>query len=235
LYNYIDNDIKIPWWKWLLKAPFELITRIQSGKDKESPNKLDPYILTKKQELVINSFTERISITVDKRKSVVLAGVTMQDPIIAATVADSLVSKLGKYIITYKTNKARLDYEYANRMFQEAKQRYFESQQNYAQFCDENKNIILKSVLINEERLKNEEMLAYNIYSTLAQQVESSRMRVQEKTPCITIIEPARVPTRKSNMGRLSILLAFFMIGIITGFGYLYFQKLMIERAPNNL
>ncbi len=234
LFSYLDKDLKKPWWQYLFSVPVELISKLFSPKDDKSNVELNPYKLSRKQELVINKLKERLTVEVDKRKSVILVNVTMQDPGIAALIADSLVLKLEKYIILYRTNKARLDYNFTMKMFEETKDAYYTAQQNYARFVDANKSIVLRSVLIEEDRLKNEQMLAYNVYSNLAQQTNAKKMKIQEQTPCVTIIEPARIPSGRSNMGRMSILLASTMIGFILGFGYIFFRKITIRRSVIN-
>jgi uncharacterized protein involved in exopolysaccharide biosynthesis len=234
LYNYLDKDLRKPWWQYIISVPVEMIGTILNHHDNKWDNKIDPYNLSRKQELIINTLKERLSVEVDKRKSIILVNVTMQDPKVAAIIADSLVSKLEKYIILYRTNKARHDYDFTRKMFEDTKVAYYNAQQNYARFVDANKNVVLRSVLIEEDRLKNEQMLAFNVYSNLAQQTNAKKMKIQEQTPCVTIIEPARIPSGRSNMGRMSILLASIIIGFISGFGYIFFRKIAIKRPVIN-
>ncbi len=212
LYNYLDTEIKQPWWTIVFSYPFKLLAVFQAEHEKEQME-INSYKLTKQQEKIINSLKSRINVSIDKKTGVISAGVTLQDPALSAKIADSLVSKLERYIIDYKTNKARKDFSFATKIFAEARQNYFEKQKNYARYIDENKNIILESVKIEQERLKNEQSLAYNIYTSLSQQVDKARMKVQEQTPSVTIIEPARVPTKKSNTSGLTILFWFAILG----------------------
>ena len=148
----------------------------------------------------------------------------MQDPGIAAVVADSLVKKLERFVIDYRTTKAKQDFNFASKMFADSKQKYFDAQQSYARYIDNNKNVVLESVLIEQERFKNEQMLAYSVYSNLAQQVEKARMKVQEQTPCVTVIEPARVPVKKSNASRLTILIGYCLLGLILGILFIIYS-----------
>ncbi|MBN2813590.1 MAG: chain-length determining protein [Bacteroidales bacterium] len=216
LYQYLEVKIKEPWFKTIIKAPFKLLDFIRNGK-KESNDNIDIYHLSREQDKIFKTLQERIIISIDKKTGIITAGVTMQDPLIAATIADSLVEKLEQFIIDYRTDKARLDLAYATKMFNEASQKYFTAQENYARYLDKNKNIILESVRIEQERLMNDQSLAYSIYSTIAQQVETARLKVQEQTPCVTIIEPARIPVRKSNASRLLILFISILLGMCYG------------------
>lgn len=216
-YMYIDKQLKKPWWIVVSESPIKLKNRIVHGKDTDANKEINPYSLTKRQEEVFETMQKRISLSINKKTGVISADITMQDPVIAAIVGDSLVKKLERYIINYRTNKARRDFEFALKVFADAKQDYYNAQSRYANYLDENKNIVLESVLIEQGRLKNEANMAYNIYSTLAQQVETSRLKVQEQTPCVTVIEPARVPASKSNTSRAVILLLFCFLGVLGG------------------
>ena len=217
LFNYIDKRIKEPWWKVVIASPFKLFDLIRSGNEKDLNKEINPYHLTKKQAKVIIILKDRININIDDETGIITAGVTLQNPELAALVADSLVIKLERFVINYRTNKAKRDLDFALKVFNESKQSYYEAQKNYARYIDENKNVILESVRIEQERLKNEQSLAYSVYSSLAQQVEKARMKVQEQTPCVTVIEPARVPVEKSNTSRMVILLGFGFLGAIFG------------------
>ncbi|HUW93110.1 MAG TPA: Wzz/FepE/Etk N-terminal domain-containing protein [Bacteroidales bacterium] len=225
LYNYLDKGIRQPWWRTVLASPFKLIDLIRFGKDKGVDKEINPFKLTKKQDEIFTGLKKRIGVSIDKKTGIITAGVTMQDPVIAAVVADSLVSKLERYVIDYRTNKARQDLDFALKIFSDSKQEYYDAQKSYARYIDNNKNVVLESVLIEQERLKNEQVLAYNVYSSLVQQVEKAKMKVQEQTPCLTVIEPARIPVKKSNTSRLTILFTFCFFGGLFGVIKILFDK----------
>lgn len=217
LYNYLDKKIRQPWWSIIVGSPFKLIDLIRYGNSKAVEEKINPYQLTKKQDKIFENLKKRTSIAIDKKTGVITAGITMQNPVISAVVADSLIKKLERFVIDYRTTKAQQDFDFALKMFADSKQKYFDAQQSYARYIDNNKNVVLESVLIEQERLKNEQTLTYSVYSNLAQQVEQARMKVQEQTPCVTVIEPARVPARKSNTSRLFIMIIFGLLGLLYG------------------
>ncbi len=219
LYDYAAEKMKAPWWGYVAQAPMAVIGWMASlGKDEEEADDgtLNPYRLTPEQEANLTALQSRINVAVDKKTGVITASATMQDPAISAAVADSLVSKLQEYIILYRTEKAKQDYEFTRQLFEDARGKYYEAQQRYAQYADANKNVIRESVRIESDRLRNEQQLAYNVYTNLAQQLEMAKIKVQEQTPLVTVIEPARIPVRKSNTSKLVILIVCAVLG---GFG----------------
>jgi LPS O-antigen subunit length determinant protein (WzzB/FepE family) len=217
LYNYIDDELKTTWWRAVLVFPYKVIEKISQGKNSATGQNMNPFNLTRKQEDVLAVLSDRITMRIDEETGIITAGVELQDPVLAAVIADSLVTKLERFVIDYRTNKAKQDLDFALKIFEDSKQKYFETQKNYARYIDYNKNIVLESVLIEQQKLQNEMDLAYSIYSDLARQVETARMKVQEQTPVISIIEPARVPARKSNTSKLTIIILFGILGCMAG------------------
>lgn len=47
-----------------------------------------------------------------------------------------------------------------------------------------------------QDRLENEMQLAFNTYSQCAQQLQLAKMKLQERTPVYTTIQPATVPQK---------------------------------------
>ena len=119
-------------------------------------------------------------------------------------------------------------------MLKESRSAYYKAQQAYAAFEDGNKNIISASYRTEQERLRNEMTLTFNVYNTLAQKLEQDKLRVQEQTPVYTIIEPATVPLKASSPKKLLILVAFIFLAFIGGCGYLIIQKYEITPSPGS-
>ena len=152
----------------------------------------------------------------------------MQDPVISARVTDNVVEKLKKYITNYRTQKAKKDLEFTEKVLREAQDAYYKAQQTYAAFEDGNKNIVSASYRTELERLKNEMTLTFNVYNTLAQKQEQDKLRVQEQTPVYTIIEPASVPLKASAPKKVLILIGCIFLDLIAISGYVLIRDRQI-------
>lgn len=140
----------------------------------------------------------------------------MQDPRISACLTDTVVNRLQSYIIDYRTNKARKDFHFQEKLFERKKKEYEQAQENYAKFADANKNIILQSYRAEQVRLENEMNLAYQVYTSVAQQLQMAEAKVQEITPVYTVVEPATIPVKASKPNKVMILLGVvFLVGIV--------------------
>ena len=195
------------------------------SENKENDKQLIPFQLTHKQEYVLKNLRQRISVFIDKKTQIVTLNIEMQDPRISADVAHNIVTMLQSYITQYRTQKAKKDLDFTEKVLKESRNSYYKAKQAYAAFEDSNKNIISASYRIEQERLHNEMTLAFNVYNTLAQKLEQDKLRVQEQTPVFTIIEPASVPLKASSPKKMLILVAFVFLALTGGCGYLIIKK----------
>ena len=229
LYNYLKEEQRSPWWSAILSLPFKCIGWITSlFRDEEEENVgqgIDPFRLTKDETGVVKMLNERISVSVDKKTFVITLSVTMQDPLISATMTDTVMQKLQNYITEYRTNKARHDLDFTQKLYDEAQKKYYVAQQAYADYVDMNQNISLRSVQTRQERLQNEMNLAYNLYNQTAQQLQLAKAKVQENTPVYTIVQAATVPLKASKPSKLMILVGFVFLAGVISVGWILFGK----------
>lgn len=237
LYAYMTLYQRSPWWNYLTEAPFKALRAIKGvfveKKEEPSGSAIDPFHLTSMQEEIIRALRDRISISVDKKTLVITLSVQMQNALASAQVAQIVQDKLQTYITAYRTRKVKDDLEFTQTVFDDARTAYYKAQQAYAAFEDANRNIISSSYRTELERLKNEMTLSFNVYNTLAQKLEQDKLRVQEKTPIYTVIEPATVPLTASSPKKMLILIGVMLLGFLGGIGYLFLSNLWKSRNGN--
>lgn len=211
--QFMEDETSAPWWSVILGLPGKLIGLLKSVDEADENHKLDSFQLTQDESLLVDALNQRISAAVDAKTSVVSIDVKMQDPLVSAVLADTVVSRLKEYITAYRTNKAREDLEYAEKLNKEAKDNYYKMQQKYADYLDRNQGIAFHSAQTVKERLANEATLAFNLYNQTAQHVQSAQAKVQETTPVYAIITPPTVPIKPASPKKLLILIGFTFLG----------------------
>ena len=182
--------------------------------EEEGNRVINPFHLTKAEDRSIKGLRRMITANVDKKTGFTSISVTMQDPLVAAIVTDTLLTKLKEHIIAYRISKAEEDCKYYEKLYNESKENFYKAQKAYAQYLDANKNVILRSVQIEGERLQNEMNLAYNVYSQMASQYQLGRAKVQEAKPMFAVVEPASVPILPSGTSRKIILLGIVFLAL---------------------
>lgn len=221
LVAYLDEQ-SAPWWNTVLGLPGMAVGGIKSL---FSPAKEEPLTdtdspaggsieLSEKEAGKLKSLRQSVLADVDKKTSITTLTVTLQDPKVTATVADSVVSKLQQYITAYRTRKAKEDCRYLEQLYRERQAEYYEAQQRYANYVDANSNVVFQSTLAERERLQNDMSLAYQVYSQVAQQLQVARAKVQEEKPVFAVVEPAVVPREPSGTSRKVIVLGWIFLAV---------------------
>ena len=68
----------------------EFVVSLIGIEKKEDSDKIDPFRLTKKQARIIKKLNKKVVCDVDKKTMMITIDVTDQDPLICATIADSV-------------------------------------------------------------------------------------------------------------------------------------------------
>ncbi len=233
-YDYLQNHNRRTWWSVALSAPFKALDAVKSlfaeRKPESDGTKTDPFRLTRDEEKIRKEITERIEAAIDKKTSLVTISVTMQDPLISATLADTIMRNLQAYVIDYRTNKARNDLEFTQRLYDESQRDYYRAQQRYARYMDANQNIVRRLAKTEEERLQNEMTLAYNIYNQMAQQLQIAKAKVQESTPVFAVVQPASVPLKSSKPSKMMLLIGCVFLAAAGAVGWILFGRDLLAR-----
>lgn len=215
LYAYLKDYEKRTWWSKIAGAPGAFIGFFLQTKTEENPNIINNLALTKDQLDVFNNLKGRLAVSVDKKTQIITLVSTMQDPQISALIADTLTSYLQSYIINYRTQKARQDLIFTEKLYTEAKKDYSDAQEKYARYLDENQNVVMASYRVNQEKLLNETTLAYTVYNQMAQQLQLAKVKVQDTTPVYTIIQPSIIPLLPIKPNKKLIVIGFIFISMI--------------------
>jgi uncharacterized protein involved in exopolysaccharide biosynthesis len=209
LYDYMTNHQNKTWWSYVLKLPKMIIDLFSTEREEYSTfagNKSRIIHLSDEQEEILMNLENRIDTYVDNKTGEISLSVKMQSAVISAFVADTITSYMQKYIINFRTQKARQDLSFVEELYQEAQVNYYNAQQNLATYLDGNLLIVSASYKTTQERLMNEATLAYSVYNQMAQQLQMAKMKVQDTTPVYTVIQPAVVPLKRTSPKRMLIL-----------------------------
>ena len=236
--DYILEKTHGPWWDIVIGAPFKVVGMIRGGRKNEKNNEiLDSIVgenhnfrISSQDDAIISSLRKRIKANVDPKTNVISLRVEMQDPVVSAILADTVVSRLREYVTDYRTNKARKDLAYAQKLNSEAQKEYYDAQQRLADYIDRNQNLATQSAKISRERMENEVSLAFNLYNETSLQVQNAKSKVQETTPVYTEITPATVPLRPTSPRRGMIIGGFTILGFLISCAWIIFSEPVITK-----
>jgi capsular polysaccharide biosynthesis protein len=224
-YDYLLNDQRAPWWSEILSGTFKAIKSLFADSEDNNAGKVDPHKLTKEQFEIVEAINHKVVCDVDKKTFVITIDVTDQDPVVAATIADSVQNRLQKFITDYRTRKARIDLDYNRKLLVEAEARYDKARQDYSAYSDAYRKSIFEDKNAVRQKLDTKLQIESRAYSQVATQVQVAEAKVQEETPAFTLLQPATVPVKKSGPKRAQICLIFLFLAAIVTTLYIFHKE----------
>lgn len=213
-YNYLEAHRKDAWWNKVFNFIKNKI-KPQPKSNYHGDGPVDVFSMSKTQQDIAGLISKNINCDIDQKTYAIKITVNDQDPRVCATIADSTCSHLQRFIIDYRTSKARNDYKYYAKLCDEAKAQYDKARRKYADFSDSNTDIQLKSVQSLIDDMENEMQLRYNIYSAMNSQKQSAMAKIQENTPAFTILQSATMPIKPAGPKRMIISLAMAILAFV--------------------
>ena len=223
----------------VMSLPFKaiggIISLFKSEEEKVGKEVINPFHLTAEQARTVAGLKGMIIANVDKKTGVTTVSVTMQDPLVAAIMTDTVVVKLQEHITKYRVSKAEDDCKYWEELYQQRQKEYYEAQEKYAKYSDANNNVILQSVRIEQERLQNDMNLALQVYSNVAAQLQMAKAKVQEAKPVFAVVEPASVPLQPSGTSRKMILVGTVFLFVAAAAAWVLFGVDLWKKVKEGL
>lgn len=225
-FEHINEDGYIKWWEYPSKWIHDMLSPEQEHEAYAPGDSLpDPRDFDLHHEGIYGLMAQNIMCDVSKDNGLITITVSDYDPQVACTMAEIVKNKLQDYITRYRTKKARIDYEYAERLVDEAREEYLNAQLAAARFADANISVFKQKVIIERDILQNEFQLKYNTYNALSGQLQNAKALIQAATPVYTTIRKATVPNEPSGAPRSLIVLIYMLIGFFTAIFWILFGR----------
>lgn len=195
---------KMPFWQ-RPKAWLVLMTQPKDVPVAESfsgAGMVDPYHTNLVDEELQKAIEDLVVCSSDIKTDILTISVTDQDPMVAAIVADSAQSKLQHYIKVYKTQKARMDYEFYEKRCIQTKTEYNNACQEYSAYAEAYMHTTLPSCQVKKEELKSEMHTRYEAYEHAERQRTKAEARIMEDTPAFVLMNHPVMPYKASSRAR---------------------------------
>lgn len=224
-FDYLTKHQESPFWTKGIGSIKKLFAK-EEVKAKGGA-KMNPYMLSKKQDDVASAIRKGISISIDKKTAVITISTEAQDPLVCKTLADSVKERLQVFITNYRTSKARVDEQYYKTLASEAKSEYERARRLYGSYADANTDVILTSMRAKQEDLENDMQLKYNAYTAMTTQYQAAKAKVQERTPAFTVVKGAAVPIKATGPKRMIFVLGMLILAFILSTLYIIKDDLL--------
>lgn len=218
LKDYQETTVYMIPFRWLMRQIRGLFKSSTPITGNGEGSHVDPFRMSEEQKNIVDLVHSNIACNVDMKTQVISIKVQDQDPLICATMADSIRQHLQNFIISYRTSKASNDVRHYEDLTSQAKADYERSMAAYGAYCDANRDIILQSAISKRDELENAIQINLTKYNTLSTQLEAAKAKLQERIPAFTLLQGATVPTKPAGPKRLFFIIAMlFLTTLVTG------------------
>lgn len=229
-YDYLTEYQQAPWWSNIGPAISSLFS--SEKEDKDAMRQFNAFRLTKEQTSMVKGVREAIGCGVDKKTDVITIIVDDPDPLVSAIVADSVQQKLQEFITTYRTNKARKDLEYLEKMRDQVRVNYKEAEARLTHFIDANHDLFSAKDKAHRDDLENEFKILANSYNNLCNQIQLNQAKVQASTPVFTTLQSASVPIRPTGPHRTQTLLIILVATFLATAVFIIVKSQTANKQP---
>ena len=211
--------------KYTIGLPGVILSAVRPAEDSSSTVAGDSTalpVMSKEEKKVYDIIQGSLKLELAQKDGYVTIGYTFPEAEGAAQITDGLRRTLERYVIGYKTEKAKEDLAFVEQSYEDAKKDFIQKQTNLAAFVDANRGLASAMARATEERLRNEYNIAFTVYNELAKQREQAQLAVRKTTPVLTVVNPVVVPAEKSAPRRSMILVVFVFLGLIVAIGWVF-------------
>ncbi len=192
------------------------------------------YVMSIEDKKLFDLLQSQFVLDVNDKEGFVKISFSMPEALPAAQMTKKTQELLQKAITEFKIQKAQEQYKFIEERYNEVKKDFISKQSILANFRDKNQGLTLSRSQSRLERLQSDYNLAYGMYSELAKQLETQKIKIKENTPVFTVIEPVSVPIEKSKPRRGMILGIWFFLGMIFGVVWVFAKKIISNLRMKN-
>lgn len=219
-YHQKQNFLILPFYRArkAIKEYFEGEDEVPQGVGKGD---ISPFLMNKKDFELMKVVMDNIGCAVDRKTSVITISVKDQDPLICATMADSVKMHLQDFIIRYRTSKITEDLAHYQQMRDSAEHEYDLAMAAYSRYCDAHKNVIMQSYQGERDKLEADLALKQNALTAMETQLQATKVKLQQKTPAFTTLKSAIVPVKPAGPKRMLFVAGMMILATLATSGYI--------------
>lgn len=189
--------------------------------------RFNPFRLDRHTTEVFKDVKHKIRCKYSKTTDVVTITIEDQDPLICATMADSVRMHLQAFISEYRINKVKQDYQQYTILTKEAEDAYEKIKAEYIVYADAHSSDKMMSSKTTMKDLENKMDLQYNIYKAMHSRMDAAMIKMQEQTPVFTVLTPATVPVKPARPKRMIFVAAMLVLATMGTVMYIFRNELL--------
>jgi uncharacterized protein involved in exopolysaccharide biosynthesis len=159
--------------------------------------------LEKLEILAVNDLINRIHISEDKLTSILTVGITAFEPSFAKNLTSTLIEEIDNHQKNYNKGKTSETKIFIQGRIIDTEKELVVAEERLKIFRDRNRRIENSpSLLLEQQRLNREVTVLTGVFTTLKQQLETTKIEEVRESDYVIIIDPPELPISRSNIGR---------------------------------
>lgn len=187
-------------------------------------------------EVLLRSLRDNIvSVTVDRKSTVITVSTMMPEPQLAADVANQITKELDTYQRGFRNTRAGAQRQFLETRLQDVRMDLQAAEDALKDFREKNRMISqAPQLVLDQARLERIVTINNSIYIELRKQYEIVKLDEVKNTPVVSVLDIARAPVQKEKPRRIMIVLTVFMIAFISSTAGIIFQSKMKEMEAES-
>ena len=171
------------------------------------------------QIIAINNFLDMINISEDSKTGILTLKINAAEPNFAADLNLSLIEELDAHQRKYNKAKTSEAKNFIQERIINTEKELIDAEEDLRVFMDRNRRIENSPALqLERQRLSREVSVLTGVFTTLKQQLETTKIEEVKESDYVVILDPPEIPLRRSkpNKKRMVILAGILGIGLGT-------------------
>jgi uncharacterized protein involved in exopolysaccharide biosynthesis len=179
-----------------------------------------------KFEECLKTLRRRMAVTFDNRLGTLSLIVEMEEPQLAATVANNITSELDIYTRTKRRTSVTAQREFIEQRLSEVTTSLKASESVLKDFREKNRRVTdSPQLLLDQARLERDLQINSTIFIELKKQIEIAKIEEIKNIPVINVLDRARVPVKSSYPRRRVSVTVAFLFGFLLGSASLVYEE----------
>lgn len=179
----------------------------------------------------VNSFLGMINILEDIKTAILTLSISASEPQLASEINEALIEELDAHQRKY--NKAQTSD--AKRFIQErilnTEKELMAAEENLKVFMDRNRRIENSPALqLQQQRLAREVTVLTGVFTTLKQQLETTKIEEVKEMDYVIILDPPEVPLQRSKPNKKQMVIVAGIIGLGLGMVFAFIRQFIANR-----
>ena len=166
--------------------------------------------------LAVDAFLKLIDVSENVKTGIVKLSIESSEPKLAAKINRSLISQLDLHQKSYNREQTSETRKFIEERILEVERELMSAEENLKTFMDRNRRIENSpSLQLEKQRLSREVTVLTGVFTTLKQQLETTKIQEFKDSDYVTMIDPPEIPLQKSKPKKMLIVV---LVGIFSAF-----------------